>query len=895
MPSSKKPEDFSTLFPDKRNRSRSLSPKDTGILTNEEVGSTLLRKEPDDASKKTEDFGTLFKGKEADHVPTRPASEQIEHIKGWPERLGAGAVNLTNAGLRNFLPLAEWLMLAPDWTMKNTGRVGEWLRGGKKGTYASLVPLTTLSYGAEAIRRNIEGQREGIGEEFPRLASENLVDVREPLESAERVARAMNRAAQDPQLRKDLRGVVETHLPADMYVGGGFQALQHTPAAARFIGQRGGAAFDKQMMNWVGEDSRLAERFRRTGSWRKTRPVRDKSRAMRKKYFDPISATWMPLGDIPISAIGRKSGTVTSVPTRKAAAIWEEVTGEPAKFISLIAHTPVAVATADMVNRFARLIPTQVGRRLRANVDELWNLPFQALKEHARRQGATIPEDFINERLKQPLMEKLAERLQRQLKSGLDLQEKGAINLYELSTGYHKSTPYYGMKIPPEWFADVTEEAAKAARRKGLVGQAGKEAAETLEGSFAREMKQMIETDSAQTRFGFTVQGAKEMFEKAGLWKDGKALQTPDVTWEKLDTLRRNLGEMGLGRSKQGQRLQALVANKQEHLFDKFIENEITHLEALKRGGAVRVERSAEEIGENIEALQHAKRHYKIGRQEYREVQQAKEYSLTKKTYGVEPYRSPELFINSMISGKLDPNTIIRNRGAIIAEGGREAWDQAKGMWWWNLVDDAGSVAGETGEKASINFNRALNAWSKIRDKPELRSAIFDRPGEFEAAEKLMTVLGMAQSSGIAQMVSKGTFDAGALGTFGRVGMYAASSLILQGGMHASMIAAMFPAILVASVRAMSSPGAVRIFSDGMTSAMLHSEGIRTPQVIQSIIKMGVLVRLNEDESNPLDLATEGAAPPLTGEQVGAAAGPTKTVENDTAEMKELDALTGLN
>jgi hypothetical protein len=894
MPSSKKPEDFGTLFPDKRNRSRFSNPKDTVTLTNEGTGSMPLRQKSDDVSKETEDFGRLrFKDTKSPNISPRPASEQIEHIKGWPERLGAGAVDLTNAGLRNILPVAEYLMLAPDWTMRNWGWLGKVLRGGVKGTYGSLVPLTTGSYGLEAMRKNIEGQREEIGEEFPHLASENLVDIREPLESAERVARAMNRAARDPKLREDLRGVVETHLPTDMAWGTGFQALQRTPAAARFIGQRGGAAFDKQMMYLVGEDSRLAERFRRTGSWRKPKPVRDKSRAMRKKYFDPISTTWMPLGDIPIGAIGRKGGTVTSIPTRKAAAIWEEVTGEPAKFISLIAHTPVAEAIARMVNRFARLIPTQVGRRLKANVDETWNLPFQALKAHAKRQGATIPDDFINKRLKQPFMGKLADRLKKQLKSGLDLQEKGAINLYELSTGYHKSTPYYKMKIPQEWFADITEEAANLGRRKGLVGEVGKKVTETLEGPFAAAMRKQIRAEEVPTRWGKIQGGTEKAFTDAGLWKNGKAVETPDVTWEKLDILRRDLGELGLGSSEQGQRLQALVANKQEQLFSKFIENEITQLNVLKGGAPHLVNRSAQEMGENIEALQHAKRHYKLGRKEFREVQEAKEYSLTKKALKAEPYKDPELFIDSMISGELDSNTIIRHRGAIISEGGREAWDQAKGMWWWNLVDDAGSVAGEIGDKAEINFNRALNAWNKIRDRPELRSAIFDRPGEFEAAEKLMTVLGMAQSSGIAQQVSKGAFDAGALGTFGRVGMYAASSLVLQGGLHASAVAAAFPAILVATVRGMSSPGAVRIFSDGMTSAILHSEGIRTPQVIQSIIKMGVIVRLNLDESNPL--ATDDAAPPLTGEQVGAASDSTETVENDTAEMKELDALTGLN
>lgn len=869
------------------------------------------RKQPDLKGKKKEgDSDKLFPNREKDYqgpsgdeivVPTEPGrvyprsqEQQVEHAKGWPERLGAGAVDLTNAGLRNFGPLAEYLMLAPDWTMRNMGWLGKVLRGGAKGTYGSLVPLTTGSYLLEATRKNVEGQRERIGEEFPHLVSENLVDIREPLESAERVARAMNMAVRDPQLREDLGEIVKTHLPTDMGWGIGFQALQHAPAAARFIGQRGGAAFDKQMMHLVGEDSRLAERFRRTGSWRKPKPVRDKSRAMRTKYFDPISATWMPLGDIPTSAIGRKGGTVTSIPTRKAAATWEEITGEPAKFMSLIAHTPVAESIARMVNRFARLIPTQVGRRLKANVDETWNLPFQALKAHAKRQGATIPDDFINKRLEQPFMGKLADRLKKQLKSGLDLQEKEAINLYELSTGYHKSTPYYKLKIPQGWLADITEEAADLERRKGLVGEVGKKTTETLEGPFAAAMRKQIRAEAQPTRFGFIQGGTEKAFTDAGLWKNGKPVEIPDVTWEKLDILRRDLGELGLGSSEQSQRLQALVANKQEQLFNQFIKNEITQLNVASAAPHLVVEgRSIQEMRENIEALQHAKRHYKLGRKEFREVQEAKEYSLTKKALKTEPYKDPELFIDSMISGELDSNTIIRHRGAIISEGGRKAWDQAKGMWWWNLVDDAGSVAGEIGDKAEINFNRALNAWNKIRDRPELRSALFDRPGEFEYAEKLMTVLGMAQSSGIAQQVSKGAFDAGALGTFGRVGMYAASSLVLQGGLHASAVAAAFPALLVATVRGMSSPGAVRIFSDGITSAILHSEGIRTPQVIQSIIKMGVIVRLNLDESHPL--ATDDAAPPLTGEQVGAASDSTETVENDTAEMKELDALTGLN
>lgn len=752
-------------------------------------------------------------------VETRGMGSQVKHAKGFPGRVADVALDATNVIVRNAMPVVEYGMLAPEWTAQRLGPVGRVLKGGATGTYGSLVPLTTMSYALEGFRKNVEGKLGEIGEKHPRLLSEHIFESRDFLNSAERLARALNLSVNDPKLKKRMGEIVKKHLPSDLGWGVGFHAVQHAPQGMRAINKAIGQAGmgGKGYEHWLNR-------------------AENKGRQMRKKYWDTIASKKQELGNIPIGGLskGRGAQAVTNKPTREAAKIWEEVTGVPVRFRSMIAQTPVNLGVAAMVNRFARFIPTQVGRELRTGVEQMWEMSSRALKAHAQKQGYAIPSEFIGKN-NEPVMAQVAESLQKELKEGYGKIVAETSNLFDLMRGYVRDTRYYQHELPPEWFGEIFDAASDAAKYGGKTGKVGAKASQELETFSAKAMNEMINLRA--------LPGAEEAFKQAGLWKNGAPLNRGNVTWEKLDNLRRTLGEMDLTSTAKGQRLQVLIANKQEYLLDEFIKN------AVKRKNPAAVE-----------SLQHAKRHFKIAREEFRNVQKAKRSSLTRKAFAAEPFRSPDLFIKSMISGKLDPNTITMNRRAIITEGGREAWDKAKGMWWWSLVDDAAAVAGEKGARVEVDYNGALNAWNKIRNHKALREALFDRPGELAATEDLMIALGMAQSSGIAQLVSKGSFDAGALGTFGRVGMFAVSSLVLQGGWHASAVTAALPAMLVAAVRAMSSPGSAAVFSEGVKAAVLHSNGIRTPQVIQSITKMGVLVSpfLNEDEAEmrELDAAT---------------------------------------
>jgi hypothetical protein len=479
---------------------------------------------------------------------------------------------------------------------------------------------------------------------------------------------------------------------------------------------------------------------------------------------------------------------------------------------------------------------------------EMWDVAFEALERRAKEEGIAITgRKFIDSVTGAPVLKEVRARLQEQLEGGGKILKGRASELYETSRGYLEKTPYANRVIDSALLDDIFAYGKKLTRGQGATRKAGQK----LDPYQAEEV---AETAFGTTGGRWTVKNTDQLAAErpdiipalieAGLYKAGKEGKAGmgDMTWMRLDTLRRDLSPI-VGRSPAGQRLQQMVTAKLEDLLPEFRKM------ALGEGKA----RSAQ-------LIDHTERYYKKARKSYREISDAIGSDTTKAALRANPRANNTRFVDNIISGTIDPQVMEMTKRSLIASGGRDAWKQAKGMWWWSLVDEAAGVAGTDGGNAVINFNKFLNVWNDIRRNEDLQKILFDSTAEFKSAEKLAIALSMAQSSKIAQMSANGAFDSAALGTFGRVGMFAVSSLIVQ-GVHSGVVLGLAPAALVAATRAMSSPASVRIFAEGVRSAILHSEGIRTNNVIQAITKMGLLISVYLDEDDRVALRIELGGP----------------------------------